>query len=113
MSQIKQLIANPNHAREKDSKRPKVLTALLESNLPPQELSPLRLQQEGSTLIGAGMETTKWTLSVGSTHIMSNPEVLAKLKAELVAAIPNPDQMPSLEQLEKLPYLDACIQEGK
>ena len=104
-------ILDNQHSYMKESKSQTVFRALLESNLPPQELSPLRLQNEATTIIGAGVETTRWALTVGSFHIINNPEILGKLRAELEAAIPDPQSMPSLERLEKLPYLDACVQE--
>lgn len=59
------------------------------------------------------METTKFALSVGGFHIINNPKVFKRLREELENAIPDPNQMPTLEQLEKLPYLDACMQECK
>ena len=106
-------ILDNQHSYMKESERKTVFRALLESNLPPQELSPLRLQHEATTIIGAGVETTRWALTVGSFHIINNPEIFRKLRAELEAAIPDPQSMPSLERLEQLPYLDACVQECK
>jgi cytochrome P450 len=45
-------------------------------------------------------------------HVLSNPQVLQKLRAELEGAMPNPSETPTLASLEQLPYLTACIQEG-
>lgn len=45
-------------------------------------------------------------------HLLTNPSVLSKLKAELSAAIPDPSISLPLPALEQLPYLTACIQEG-
>lgn len=56
--------------------------------------------------------TTAWSLSVTTYHLLSLPCVLAKLKAELVIAIPDPSITVPLANLEQLPYLTACVQEG-
>ncbi|KAI4148930.1 MAG: hypothetical protein LQ340_004868 [Diploschistes diacapsis] len=108
--QISHILENPQ-LESKDSRRKTVFKALLESDLPPQELSPLRLQHEATTIIGAGVETTRWALSVGCFHILNTPAIFQRLRKELEEAIPDPDEMPSLEKLEQLPYLAACIEE--
>ena len=89
-----------------------VFAALLDSNLPPEELSQTRLQHEAIGLIGAGVETTKRALTVASFHILNNPAILTRLREELIAAIPVPENPPPLDVYEKLPYLGACIEEG-
>lgn len=95
---------------EKSSKT--VFTTLMDSDLPPEELSLTRLQHEAISIIGAGIETTKRALSVASFYILDNPAILARLCEELISAIPNPETPPPLEVYEKLPYLSACIEEG-
>jgi len=45
-------------------------------------------------------------------HLLSKPEKLAKLKAELKEAIPDPSVPLSLKAIEQLPYLSALITEG-
>lgn len=59
------------------------------------------------------METTKWALTVGSFHLLDNSAVLAKLKAELSEAMPDPSVILPYSDLEKLPYLGAVIHECK
>ena len=56
--------------------------------------------------------TSAWVLSVATYHLISSPRVLAKLKAELKAAIPNADTSVPIGVLEKLPYLVAVVQEA-
>lgn len=63
-------------------------------------------------MIGAGLETTAWALTTISYHLLSNPPILTKLQAELKEAILDPTTKLDLVDLEKLPYLSACIQEG-
>ncbi|KAJ5691755.1 hypothetical protein N7462_001178 [Penicillium macrosclerotiorum] len=101
-------------ADKKNGGSPKrtVFHALLESDLPPEELSPIRLQHEAISVVGAGIETTKWALSVGSFHIINNPVLYQRLREELEAAIPDPQNIPPLKELERLPYLTSCIQES-
>lgn len=89
-----------------------VFATLLDSGLPAKELSPTRLQHEAISLVGAGIETTKRALSVASFHILQNPAILARLREELITAIPDPETPPPLEVYEKLPYLSASIEEA-
>lgn len=90
-----------------------IFATLLDSSLPANELSLPRLQNEAIGLIGAGVETTKRALSVGSFHILENPAILTRLREELISAIPDPHTPPPLYVYEKLPYLSACIEEGE
>ena len=47
-----------------------------------------------------------------TVHILENPRVLAKLRTELNAALPNPNEPLSIKDTEQLPYLSAVITEG-
>jgi len=80
--------------------------------LPPGEKSIMRLAMEGNILLGAGFETTGSTLSHIIYGVLSNPGIHSKLQEELDTAIPDPDNIPSYQVLEKLPYLHAVIKEG-
>ncbi|KAE8370766.1 cytochrome P450 [Aspergillus caelatus] len=93
------------------SEQMNVFNALLDSDLPPEELTLTRLQQEAITVIGAGFDTTRYALSVAGFHIINTPSIYQRLREELKSAIPDPNNMPSLTDLEQLPYLTACIQE--
>lgn len=81
-------------------------------NLPESEKVTDRLLDEARVLIGAGTDTTANTLAALTYHILANPEVLKRLKAELAEAMPDAEAMPELARLETLPYLTAVIQEG-
>ncbi|KAF2137173.1 uncharacterized protein K452DRAFT_291838 [Aplosporella prunicola CBS 121167] len=93
---------------------------ILQSNLPPAEKTTERLGREAQAITGAGLETLSWSLSVDLYHILSTPRILQKLRAELLAAMPDmpplsaitPADLPSWTTLEQLPYLNACIHEG-
>ena len=90
-----------------------IFAQLLDSNLPLQELKSHRLMEEGVALIGAAIDTTKWSTVVTIFHVLQNPAVLTRLRQELDQAIPDPASLPPLPTLEKLPYFMACIEEGK
>ena len=75
------------------------------SNLPPSEKTAYRLASEASTFMGAGTETTARTLAVASYYLISNPEMMERLKMELKKIMPTLDTVVSLPALEKLPYL--------
>jgi hypothetical protein len=70
-------------------------------------------EDDGVSITLAGIETSARAASVISFWLLKKPEIKARLQAELEAAIPNPDRMPPLAELEKLPYLNAVLQEGK
>lgn len=78
---------------------------MLASSLPSEELEHKRMQHEAESLIGAGLETTAWTLALGSFYILHDAEVYAKLENELKSAIPHADQIPPWATLEHFPIL--------
>lgn len=89
-----------------------IFHSLLNSDLPLSEKAPERLAGEGILLVGAGTHTTSWALSVAAFHLLSQPDLLRKLKKELETAAPDPNVMTPLPALERLPYLTAVIKEG-
>lgn len=105
---IKRGTKGPDSEKSHDT----VFSALLDSSLPPEELSVTRLQHEAISVTGAGIETTMRALSLASFHLLDNPPVLKHLREELVTAIPDPENPPSWDELGRLPYLSACIEEG-
>ncbi|KAL2207483.1 cytochrome P450 [Sarocladium strictum] len=92
--------------------RPTVFGSLLTSDLEAHEKQPQRLADEATAVVGAGTETTSWALAVITYHLLTKPELLAKLRKELNEAIDDPLRLPSWTSLEKLPYLGAVLQEG-
>jgi cytochrome P450 len=63
------------------------------------------LWQEGQVVIGAGADTTANALTITHFHILDNPDVHKKLRAELEEALPNRDEAVDLRVVEHLPYL--------
>jgi cytochrome P450 len=108
---IAKIISGEDESHAK-SQHPTIFHELLQSNLPPAEKSLNRLGDEAQLMIGAGLETTAWALTTTTYHLITNPPILKKLRAELDEAIPDPTARLDVIQLERLSYLSACIQEG-
>lgn len=89
-----------------------VFKELLDSGLPPDEVTMQRLAQEAQTVIGAGQVTTAHFLKMTSFHILANPEIHTTLKQELNSVMPGDGSLAPLSKLEQLPYLSAVISEG-
>lgn len=92
--------------------RPTVFGSLLDSDMPAHEKSLVRLTDEASAVLGAGTETTSWTLGVITFHLLDQPALLRRLAEEVRAAVPDPKALPSWTTLEKLPFLGAVLHEG-
>lgn len=105
-------IVDSYNPHEKRAGHPTIFHELLSSDLPTTEKCYERLWQEGSALIGAGVETTSNTLNVILFRLLTNPGQLERLKGELQQAMPNSAQLASWQRLETLPYLTAVIKEG-
>lgn len=102
-----------NDAKKNVSQRT-IFHGMLNSRLPPHELTLDRLHHEAASIVGGGIDTTKTALIVTSFFIISNPEVHQRLRQELLEAIPDQSaKAPKVAELEALPYLNAVIQEGR
>ncbi|KAL4734454.1 cytochrome P450 [Aspergillus similis] len=86
--------------------------ALTAPEVPPEERTVQRLQDEGLVLFAAGTETKATTLGVALFHIFNNKEIRRKLRNELDQELPTPQAGATWRQLEKLPYLNAVIHEA-
>ncbi|KAF2138958.1 uncharacterized protein K452DRAFT_232819 [Aplosporella prunicola CBS 121167] len=82
---------------------------VLRGDLPPEEKKTARLSQEGQAVIGAGTETTAWTLCVILYHVLANCALLENLRTELLTTAPDATSWRALEQL---PLLSATVAEG-
>ena len=110
-SQIRNLLSSDDQEAKSGSQET-VFSNLLDSKLSPRELSLQRLQNEAVSVVGAGFETTRWALTVQSYYILANPSIYQRLRQELIDAIPDPKCIPAWSELQQLPYLSACIEEG-
>lgn len=96
----------------KDVDHRTIFYEILNSDLPPREKSDARLAQDGQISVVGGTITTSWTLCVAAFFLLSQPDTLRKLKAELEQALQDPATPVSIAALEQLPYLTGCIQES-
>ncbi len=101
-------------AEIEEPERPTIFHGLLSSSLPESEKDSPRLAEEASVLLSAGTDSSANTLSAITFHLLSNPEILEKLRKELEISIPDRNErtLPSFGKVEQLPYLSAVIQEG-
>ncbi|KAF7195669.1 Cytochrome P450 monooxygenase [Pseudocercospora fuligena] len=74
--------------------------------------SPGSLYEEAQALFFGGAESSGNTTMIGIYHILQSPAILKRLKDELRTIWPDRNDIPPLEQLEKLPYLTAIIKES-
>ncbi|KAK3984634.1 cytochrome P450 [Cladorrhinum sp. PSN332] len=90
-----------------------IVHGILRSDMPKEELHIDLLKDHAVSLLGAGVASAQWTLTIAMFHIISDPSVYNRLKDELVTAMPDPNVPISLDQgLENLPYLMACVDEA-
>lgn len=93
---------------------------LSSADMPPSEKSTARLARELMLILGAGTVTTMRALNLVTFHVLSNKHIEARLREDLkqVMAEYRPKsgvqaaRMPTWAELEKRPYLAACIKEG-
>ncbi|KAI1141441.1 cytochrome P450 [Hypoxylon sp. FL0543] len=90
--------------------RPNIFNSIL--RLEPQKQELLNLSEEAASVLAAGTETTSWTLAVITYHLLSKPELLARLKKEVEQVVDDPQHLPPLRVLEGMTYMEAVIQEG-
>lgn len=83
-----------------------------DESLPLSERTLDRLRIEGNNVLAAGFETTGGTLAHMTYLVLANPEVHRKLQKELEQAIPDPNEIPGYQTLERLPYLWAVVKES-
>ncbi|KAI0191442.1 putative cytochrome P450 [Xylaria flabelliformis] len=89
-----------------------IFHGILRSDLPKEELEVEILKDHAVSLIGAGIASAQWTLTVAFFHIINDSEVALRLKNELKCFIPEKENIITLEKLMQLPYLMACVEEA-
>ncbi|KAJ5671881.1 cytochrome P450 [Penicillium longicatenatum] len=96
-----------------EQKKRAIYPAMLANDkVPPSEKKAKRLQEDATFFMLAASDAPSEALVITSFHILDNPEVLRRLKDELFSAFPDVTSIPSLDELERLPYLTAVLREG-
>ena len=88
------------------------MSSYLTNALPLQEKTAQHLHDTANMLLAAGFETTGFTLTTATYHILANSAILGRLRQELQAGIPCPNHIPPWQELSRYPYLSAIIKES-
>lgn len=70
------------------------------------------LIEEGIVMFVAGTDTTAAALTITYHHLLQQPEVYRKLQEEIRTIMPTLHSRPTIEELDNLPFLNACVREG-
>lgn len=96
----------------KVSDHPTIFHELLQpGSLPAEEQTVDHLVGEAQAIVAAGQVTTTHYLNTTAYHVLAQPTIVGRLKAELKQAMPE-GNLPGLQALEQLPYLSAIVLEG-
>lgn len=103
--QIREISNNPELLKE--APHPIIYHALLnpESYKGKAVPSSGSLYEEAQALMFGGGDTTGNTLMIGVLTVLERPDILKRLKEELLTCWPNLASPPTFETLEKLPFL--------
>ncbi|EKM58550.1 uncharacterized protein PHACADRAFT_193681 [Phanerochaete carnosa HHB-10118-sp] len=108
-TQIREIFANPQSLANSD--HPTVYHELMKAK-DQSILTEEAFLDEGFLFLFAGTDTSSNALSVGTLHVLGDPQVYAKLMNELLEAWPRLDDRLRYETLESLPYLRAVVKES-
>lgn len=67
---------------------------------------------EGMLMIVAGTDTTAASLSLTLHSLLQQPDTYKRLQDEIRTVMPLLDSRPTIQSLDTLPFLDACLKEG-
>jgi cytochrome P450 len=81
--------------------------------MPESDKATKRLTGEFIAILSGGTMTTARALSTITYFVIADPKVEAQLR-ECLAELMNgyPEKVPKWAELEKIPYLHACVREG-
>lgn len=63
------------------------------------------IKDESYGILAAAADTTGNGMTVAAYHVVNNPEIYTKLRAELKLAFPDPNAKLNFVELERFPYL--------
>ncbi|KAF9884916.1 hypothetical protein FE257_000907 [Aspergillus nanangensis] len=88
-----------------------IFGGILDSALPAGDKTDERLANEAQLVVFAGEGTTAHTLTSAVYHLLANPEILKIVKKELLAVVDHGRRVPTFQELDRLQYLNAVINE--
>ncbi|KAI0485341.1 putative P450 monooxygenase [Xylariaceae sp. FL0804] len=91
---------------------PSMIQEMVHGSLPDAEKHQDRLVDECFGVVAAGSLTVAETLSTFMFHMIDQPACMKQLQDELRPVMERTGGRPQLKDLEKLPYLTACLKEG-
>ena len=104
-SQVIEIKKELQNNKKTEGQRTIFYDVLTNDQVRPEEKKVDHLAEEAYIVVAAGTVTTSHTLSVLAFHVISNPDILEKLQAELATVMTENQPPPKLRQLEPLPYL--------
>ncbi|KAF1945984.1 benzoate 4-monooxygenase cytochrome P450 [Clathrospora elynae] len=103
---------NSRKSEARPTKNANLFDALTDSSIPTHERTVQRLKDESQLVLIAGLDTTARFLTAVVCYLVTYPDTLAKLRAELHTMTDKQESRPTWSQLETLPYLTAFINEA-
>lgn len=76
------------------------------------KLTKDHLVSEAILMFVAGTDTTATSLTFTLHHLLQDPVAYRRLQEEVKTVLPSLDSRPPFQDLDALPFLDACIKEG-
>ncbi|KAL2065351.1 hypothetical protein VTL71DRAFT_3021 [Oculimacula yallundae] len=92
--------------------RPDFLSYILRSKGTPEELNDHEIEANANFLLLAGSETTGTALAGTTYYLLKTPEAFTIVVEEVRKAFETEDEINFLNCAERLPYMQACLQEG-
>ncbi|KZF24030.1 cytochrome P450 [Xylona heveae TC161] len=110
--QLQKVLDNPEKLDE--ALHQTIFHRMLDPNAHRSKVVPdsVKLHDEGLTLVFAGANTVADTLLMGHWNLLNQPDLVARLKAEVFSVWPDLEAQPNLKDLEALPLLTATIKES-
>jgi hypothetical protein len=82
-----------------------IFDKLTDPTLPAEERALRRIQDEALEVLLASTETTGSVLTLAIFYLLENRDMWNRLQRELKQALPHPESVKTLPELERLPYL--------
>lgn len=103
--QAKETLLGENVGADDEKTQDTIFQALTSPDVPAEEKTLDRLEDESALLLGAGTETTARAIAICMFYVSGNDEIRFKLREELKTVLEKPTSKASWSELEQLPYL--------